>query len=317
MQQRALVIGIGGQDGSYLAEILLAQGFQVFGTSRRCSIDNLTRIAHIKDKITKLYRVELTDTLSIMKAVDDCVPHHIYHVADQDKVGWSYDTPEYSVDVTAGGVSRLLACVQTLKSTAKVYIPISATIYGDTPFPQDEGSAVNPLSPYACAKEHAFSLARYYRQCYGMDVNTVTLYNHTSPRQGLDYLLSHIYHQAYQLKDGVIDKIRLGSLDLRVDIGYAREFMQAVVKLMHLPTCGDVVLGTGTGYKIGDIARYYCARLGITCVSDKLEEDPNYKYPGPRQELVANPALACSLIGWRPKYDAMKMFDILDGGDDL
>lgn len=314
MGKRALILGIGGMDGSHLCETLLENDYIIGGTSRRCSVDNLKRIRHINDKIAKMYKVEVTDPLSIRHAVVDFCPHEIYHMADQDNVGWSYDTAKTSCDVTAGGVSNLLEVVKKHIVPTKVFIPISATVYGDHPSFQDETTPHNPLSPYACAKSHAYHLARYYRQCYGMHVSTGIMYNHDSPRRSGGYLLHTIYDGAKKCTFDKNHKIKIGSLEMKVDIGYAREYMQGVYDLMQLDTPIDLILSTNKGYKIQDIIAYYLSKFNLS-TTNRIEHNPEFSYLGPQVELLGNSNKARELIGWNPKIDAMGMLNVLDKGE--
>jgi len=176
--KRALILGIGGQDGSYLAELLLEKGYKVHGMLRRSSTDNTRNIKHFMDKVT-LHQGDLADPLSVDRIIHEVDPHELYNEADQDNVGWSRSTPGYSVDITAGAVARLFESVRRMGfSEIKIFQPVSSTMFGEpTTWPQTEETPLNPMSPYACAKAHAFHLAKYYREKHGVFISTAILYN--------------------------------------------------------------------------------------------------------------------------------------------
>jgi GDPmannose 4,6-dehydratase len=309
MEKRALIFGIGGMDGSYLAEVLLENGYKVYGTTRKSSVDNLTRISHIKDKLSNVYRVELTDYLSIYKAIVSCDPHEIYNEADQDNVGWSNSIPGYSIDVTVKGALNILEASRYLAIDSKVFLPISATIYGDALAPQNESTPFNPLSPYACAKASVYYLARYYRQIYGLWVSTGILYNHDSPRRGKGYLLQDIYEQCLNVQTGLTNKVTVGSLSQIVDIGYAREFVEGIYRIMQCNVPTDMILSSGVSCKIIEIVNAFAEYLGIGV---HIEEDSTRRNSTIETTLVGDINRAQSMIGWNPNYYALNMIEVLN-----
>lgn len=289
---KALILGVTGQDGSYLAEILLEKGYEVHGLYRRSSTDNLGRIKHLEGKIT-LHKGDLADISSIEKAIlaSDC--DVIYNVADQDSVPWSYETPGYSMDVTAGAVAKILEAVKQINKGIRFFQPCSAMVFGDAPAPQNEETRFNPLSPYAVAKASAYYIARYYRQVHGMFVSTAILYNHDSPRRSEEYLLHKICYSAVRIARGKQTKIKLGDLDAIVDIGYARDYMETVVSIMEHNKPDDFVVGHGTGKTIRDLVFFALSMAGIstspsTDIEDFVEIDPGFKRPGKPQTLIAD-----------------------------
>lgn len=306
--KRALIFGIGGQDGSYLAETLLKNGYQVYGTTRKSSVDNLERIKHIKDKITGIFRVELTDYPSVERAIVNSSPHEIYNEADQDNVGWSYSIPGYSIDVTVKGALNILEATRFKAADSKVFLPISATIFGDAPAPQNESTPFNPLSPYACAKASVYHLARYYRQVHGLWVSTGILYNHDSPRRGKGYLLQDIYTQCLDVVHGKSNKVTVGNLNQFVDIGYAKEFADGIYALMQCNVPTDLILSSGSRHTIQDIVKHYENYLDIDL---KLEVDPDRNHSGTDIQLIGDISKAYRMIGWNPKYNAMNMIEVL------
>lgn len=242
MTKRALVLGCGGQDGSFLCDILLEKGYCVHGLYRRSSVDNLTRIAHCRDRVT-LHAGDVTDPNSLAVVMSAVNPHEVYHVADQDEVGHSFAAPSVAVDVTYGGTVNVLEAVRRCCPSARVFIPSSATVFGDAPPPQAESTPFAPQSPYACAKAAAYYAARMYREHYGLHVCCGIMFNHDSPGRGGGYLLQRIAR----------GQPLWGDQEAVVDIGYAYEYMKAVWRMMQLDKPDDFVLGTGKGYRIKDL----------------------------------------------------------------
>ena len=297
--KRALILGVGGQDGSYLAELLLEKGYEVHGLYRRSSVDNLWRIAGIRDKIT-LHQGDMSDPLSADRVIRKVMPDELYNEADQDHVGWSYETPGYSADITYGAVARLLDSVLEINrqwgSRIQVFQPLSATMFGDAPAPQNEQTPLNPLSPYACAKAAAFHLCHYYRQVHGMYVATAIFYNHDSVRRSGEYLLHQICKAA-----ATGDAVVVGDDRMWVDIGDAEEYMEAAWNIMQLPDPDDFVIASNNCMSIGlicDMALYDAGRKG-----EKYRVDPSRLRPGPKAELIGSTAKAEKAFGFNPKSD--------------
>ncbi len=274
--KRVLILGVGGQDGSYLAELLLEKGYEVHGMMRRSATDNTQNIVDFKDKIT-LHQGDLADPLSVDTIIRKVGPHEIYNEADQDNVTWSKSTPAYSVDITAGAVSRLFESVRRMGEsyTVKIFQPVSSTMFGEpTSWPQDENTPLAPMSPYACAKAHAFHLAKYYREKHGLYICTAILYNHTSERQNEDYLLPKICRSAVRIARGDQENLALGNLEETVDIGYAPDYMYAAWQMMQLDESDDFVIGSGYGNKIGNLVRWAFDEVGVSI--DKVVIDDEY-----------------------------------------
>jgi len=306
---RALIFGITGQDGSYLAEILLENGYEVYGVYRRTSTGNLRNIQRILDKIT-LIRGDLTDSTSIVNAIQYASADEIYNEADQDNVGWSFDLPAYSAAVTYGAVGVMLEEIKTSCPETKFFQPVSATMFGDCPPPQDERSSFSPQSPYACAKLGAYHLVRYYRESYGMFASSAIMFNHDSPRRSEEYLLHKICASALRIKRGQQERILLGNLTLRVDIGYAREYMQAAHSMLQLDNPNDFVIGTRVGYEIQSLAEMALDILDLN-PSGKISIDPEFNRSSEEPTLMANIAKATNAIGFAPKYHGFSLIRLL------
>lgn len=276
MSKRALILGIGGMDGSYLAEVLLDKGYSVHGLYRRSSVDNLARIRHLLGRVT-LHQGDMADSLSVREAICLAQPSLIFNEADQDSVGWSFNTAGLSVDITYGGLARLLEFLRRWDEKVRVFQPLSATMFGAAPPPQDESTPFAPASPYACAKTAAYYLCQHYRREYGLHVSTAILFNHDSPRRGPGYLLQRIARR----------EPLWGDLQEVVDVGHAREYMEAAWRIMQLDRPDDFVLGTGRGYRIADLAS---------------ERHP--KPVGAAAGLRADAAKARAAFGFAPTMDA-------------
>ncbi len=269
---RALILGIGGQDGSYLADILLERGVEVHGLYRRSSVDNLQRIAHCRNKLTALCVGDITDPLSVERALVATQPHEIYNVADQDHVGSSFNAPSYQIDVTAKAVMQTLETARTLNPDVKFFQPISATVFGDAPGPQTLETPFNPLTPYACAKAAAYYIARYYRQFHGMYVVTAILYNHDSPRRGPDYFLQKICREAVEVSRGMRDYVEVYDPHARLDIGYAKDYMEIVVTCMQNQDAKDLLIGSGNPWTVEDYVSEALSCLDLTPTDYKVIE---------------------------------------------
>ena len=252
--KKALITGVTGQDGSYLADILLERGYEVHGLYRRVSQGNFKNIDHIikaEPVEFHLHKGDITDASSVLRVIREVQPDELYHMADQDNVGWSYETPWLSSELTAKSVGTVLELVRTYCRDCRVFIPCSATMFGAAEFPQTELTQFAPQSPYAVAKVAAYYWAQYYRETHKLHVVTGIMYNHDSPRRQGDYLLHKICR-------GVVngEAIELGDPSQRVDIGDAKEYMEVVHEMMQLPLPDFYVLGTGEAPTIGDVVNF-------------------------------------------------------------
>lgn len=295
--RKALILGIGGQDGSYLADILLARNYEVHGAHRRSSVDNLVRISHCASRVA-LHRFDLADATSIDRVIASVCPDELYNVADQDHVGWSQDTPCYSVDVTAGSVSRILESVKMHCPKCKVYLPSSATIFGDGVGRLSETHSLKPQSPYACAKAHALHLCRMYRE-RGLKTYSAILFNHDSPRRGSDYLLHRIVAGARA------GRLTLSSLYGAVDIGFAGDYMEAVVDMMQGEP-EDYIVATGQAIWVQELVRRAFELMHILDWRARVVETG-----GDVPRLIGDPSKLYRATGWIAKYNAIDVLELL------
>lgn len=300
MSKRALILGIGGQDGSYLAELLLQKGYGVHGLHRRSSVDNLHRIAAIRDKV-KLYQGDITDAVSLGHAFCEADPNEVYNMADQDDARWSWEMPCYSWDVTSKGVLNVLEAVKAGHGI-RLFQPVSALMFGNQKGPQDENTPIEPRSPYACAKAAAMHLCRCYRTERNVWVSIGIMFNHDSPARSEAYVVHKVCKTAVAIARGKQDELRMGGLEQRFDVGFAGEYVDAAWRMLQQKEPDDFVVGTGVAFSVQDIVleSFVAAGLRIHDVHSIVKIDHKLCRPL-TTELVANPVKAERVLGWRAK----------------
>ncbi len=303
-RKKALVLGCTGQDGSYLCEYLLNKNYEVHGLYRRSSTGNLGNLSSILDRVT-LHKGDMADPISISRVIGIVGPEEIYNEADQDNIDWSYATADYSSDITYAAVGRLLEIVRKVNPLCRILQPISATIYGDAPYPQNEESDIYPMSPYACAKAGAYHLCRYYRKAYGLFVSTAILYNHVSVRRQEEYVIQKICNSAVRIVKGLQPRLSIGDLSIKIDIGYAPEVVKGLHSILQLEAPDDYVMGTGVAWTIGEIVEEAFRVAGIQGDKERwLTIDPAYIRPGGSGTLIADSRKAFKDFGWSPRVTA-------------
>lgn len=309
MTKRALILGVTGQDGSLLADLLLERGYTVAGMYRHTSLGNLTRIRHLLDNPAfTLHRGDLIDVGSLYQIIDTVKPSVLFNEADQDNVGWSRSLPGLASRVTYTAVADLLEIVRRVVPECRVFQPCSSTMFGDAPAPQSETTPFNPQSPYAVAKVAAYHLCRMYRQQYGMHVSCGILFNHTSTRQTEEYLLHKICAGAVRIAWGQQETLALGNLDTRVDIGCAREYMEAAIAMVEADHPGDYVIGTGQAWPIRDVAKIALLQTVPLCrFKDVVIADPAFYTDDPLPIMQAEISKAVLGLGWRATRTAADM----------
>lgn len=315
--KKALVLGVTGQDGSYLAELLISCGYEVHGMARHTSHNNLQRIKHLMDPECSdcfhLHYGDMLDPLSVDRIIREVKPDEIYNEADQDNVDFSFKAPAYTSDISCGAVCRLLESIRNFNPEIKLFQPVSATMFGLSPAPQSEESKFQPQSPYACAKVAAYYICQHYRREYGMFVATGIMYNHDSPRRSGKYLLHRIAEQAVRISRGELDKMTLPVLDMRVDIGYAREYMQAAYKMLQQNKSDDYVICTGSSFTIRTLAIKALEAVDIHWerFDDIIRLDKSLQRPGLQPTLVGDPAKAVRELNLNFIHDAKTMVEML------
>ena len=317
--KKALITGITGQDGSYLAEFLLEKGYEVHGITRRASISNTARIDHIIDKIT-LHDGDLSDSSSLIRIISMVQPDEIYNLAAQSHVQVSFDVPEYSGDVDALGVLRILeACrILGLEKKTKVYQASTSELYGKVEeVPQRETTPFHPYSPYAVAKQYGFWITKEYREAYGMFAVNGILFNHESERRGENFVTRKITLAAGRIAEGLQDHLELGNMDSLRDWGYAKDYVECMWMILQHDTPEDFVIATGEQHTVRDFTEKAFAANGITIrwEGEGIDEkgydaetgkmlvcvNPQWFRPTDVDNLWGDPTKAKTVLGWNPQ----------------
>jgi GDPmannose 4,6-dehydratase len=298
--KKALITGITGQDGSYLAELLLEKGYEVHGLVRRSSSFNTWRIDHVRDQLV-LHYGDLVDQNSLARALEALHPDEVYNLAAQSHVKVSFDMPEYTTDVTALGVLRLLDAVRDLELRARIYQAGSSEMFGlvqETP--QTEKTPFHPRSPYAVSKVYGHWMSVNYRESYGMHVSNGILFNHESPRRGENFVTRKITMGVAAIKQGRAKELRLGNLDAKRDWGYARDYVEAMWRILQQDEAGDYVIATGETHSVREFCEEAFGCVGLDW-KDFVRVDPKYFRPAEVDLLLGDSAKAQRELGWRPR----------------
>jgi GDPmannose 4,6-dehydratase len=304
--KKALVSGITGQDGSYLAELLLAKGYEVYGIVRRSSSFNTERLEgiyqdpHVPDYRLRLVYGDLEDGASLANLVKKIQPDEIYNLAAQSHVRVSFDVPEYTCSTVAMGTLRLLEAVREMDSKAKFYQASSSEMFGSAKPPQNEDTKFEPRSPYACAKVFAHQLCQNYRDAYGMFICCGILFNHESPRRGIPFVTRKITRAAARIKHGLDKKLFLGNLDAKRDWGFAGDYVEAMWLMLQQDKPDDYVIATGESYSVRDCLDVAFGALGLDW-QKYVELDPRYLRPTEVDHLHGDASKAREKLGWKPK----------------
>ncbi|MBK6762530.1 MAG: GDP-mannose 4,6-dehydratase [Micrococcales bacterium] len=299
----AFITGITGQDGSYLAELLLARGYAVHGLIRRASTFNTHRIDHLyqdpHDPSARLFLHygDLTDSSRLTTLLEKVAPDEVYHLAAQSHVRVSFDEPEYTGDVTGLGTIRILEALRATEIPARFYQASSSEMFGSTSPPQSETSPLRPRSPYAAAKVYAYWMARNYREAYGIFAVNGILFNHESPRRGETFVSRKISMAAARIAAGLQEHLYLGNLDAKRDWGYAKEYVEAMWLMLQADDPGDYVIATGTSYSVRDFLGFAFGHLGLDW-ERHVRLDERYLRPTEVDELVGDPTKAHDGLGW-------------------
>jgi len=295
----ALVTGITGQDGSYLAELLLSKGYRVVGIVRRSSTTPYERIAHLVDKI-ELVSADLLDQTSLTDVVGDCAPDEIYNLAAQSFVQTSWSQPVLTGEFTALGVTRVLEAVKKAAPKARFYQASSSEMFGKVvESPQRESTPFYPRSPYGVAKVYGHWITVNYRESFGLYAVSGILFNHESPRRGLEFVTRKVTDAAARIKLGVAKEVRLGNLDSRRDWGFAGDYVDAMWRMLQQDEPDDYVIGTGHTCSVRDLCQAAFACLGLD-YREHVVQDPRFFRPAEVDLLVADPSKAARKLGWTP-----------------
>ena len=303
--KKALITGINGQDGSYLAEFLLDKGYEVFGTLKRNSVaENQTaRLDNVYDKI-KLFYADLTDLSSLISVIQQTQPDEIYNLAAQSHVRISFDQPIYTAQVTGIGTLNMLEAVRLIKPDAKIYQASSSEMFGnsiDSDGFQRETTPMNPVSPYGCAKVYSYNICRNYRNSYNMFISNGILFNHESPRRGTNFVTIKVVKEAVKIKKGLSNKLSLGNLDATRDWGHAKDYVEAMWRILQLEEPNDYVCATGISHTVRELCEYVFTKLDLD-YNDYVVMDKKFLRPEELQDLKGDPSKLKQHTNWTTEY---------------
>lgn len=320
MSKRALISGITGQDGSYLAELLLSKGYQVHGIIRRSSnfntqrIDHLYRDPHDQENRLFLHYGDLTDGVSLANLIREIEPDEVYNLGAQSHVMVSFSVPEYTADVDAIGTVRFLEAIRSSKLPCRFYQASTSELFGSTPPPQNENSLFQPRSPYAAAKLYAFWVTKNYREAYGIHATNGILFNHESPRRGETFLTRKVSKAVARIKLGNKEKLYLGNLEAIRDWGYAPEYVESMWRMLQQKDPRDYVIATGIGATVKDFVSAAFEHAGLNW-SEHVEHDKRYERPTEVNGLIGDASLAEKELGWKAKTNWKQLAKLMVDAD--
>lgn len=321
MPKKALIFGITGQDGSYLAEFLLSKEYEVHGVIRRASTFNTVRLDHLYEDPHMsgvklfLHYGDLTDTGNIEKLVNQIKPEEIYHLGAQSHVRVSFDIPEYTANTDALGTLRILEAIKNSGLPIKFYNAASSEMFGSTPPPQNETTVFHPRSPYAVSKVFSFDMTRMYREAYGMFACNGILFNHESPRRGETFVTRKITRGIARIKAGLDKKIYLGNLDAKRDWGFAPEYVEIMHTMLQQEKPDDYVIATGQTHSVREFLEVTFVYAGLGDYKQYVEIDPRYFRPAEVELLVGDATRAKEKLGWQPKVKFSDLCKIMVDSD--
>jgi len=301
-----LITGITGQDGSYLAELLLEKGYEVHGLVRRASSERFDRIDHLRDRIT-LHQGDLLDQRSLVDALRAADPQEIYNLAAMSYVAVSWIQPTLTAEFTGVGVTRMLEAMREVCPGARFYQASSSEMYGKVrQVPQNEETPFYPRSPYGVAKAYGHFITVNYRESYGLHAACGVLFNHESERRGLEFVTRKITWHAAAIKLGLLDKVALGNLDAERDWGYAPDYVEAMWRVLQHDEPDDFVIATGVAHSVRDCLALAFDHVGLQ-IDDHVEIDPAFTRPAEVDQLIGDASKATRVLGWRPQTDFEQM----------
>jgi len=310
----ALVTGITGQDGSYLAELLLEKGYEVHGMVRRSSSERFERIAHLRGKV-RLHQADLLDQSSIVNLLREVRPSEVYNLAAQSFVPTSWLQPSLTGEFTALGVTRMLDAVRLVDPEARFYQASSSEMFGKArEVPQNEATPFHPRSPYAVAKVYGHWITVNYRESYGLFAVSGILFNHESPRRGREFVTRRISEAVARIKLGLQDELRLGNLEAKRDWGHAPEYVDAMWRMLHAEEPADYVVGTGTQHSVRECVEYAFEHVGLD-PADFVRQDPRLVRPAEVDTLLADPTKARERLGWSARTSFRDLVRIMVEAD--
>ena len=309
-RKRALITGITGQDGSYLAEFLLSKDYEVFGMVRRRATDPYPNLGHLLDRL-EIVAGDLSDSASLIRVVEIAQPDEVYNLASQSFVKSSWELPEMTGDITGLGVVRLLEAVRKVGGNARFYQASSSEMFGLTEAPrQNEDTPFHPRSPYAAAKLYGHWATVNYRESYGMFACCGILFNHESPRRGLEFVTRKIAHAAARIKLGRQQQLALGNMEAQRDWGFAGDYVEAMWMMMQLESPRDFVIGTGETHTVREFAQLAFEHVGLD-YQNHVVQDSRYLRPAEVPRLCADPSRALAALQWRPRMSFAQLVHMM------
>ncbi len=313
-QRRALITGITGQDGSYLAEFLLEKGYAVYGMVRRASSDHFERIAHLQERV-HLREGDLLDQLSLITLLHNTEPHEVYNLAAQSFVPTSWEQPILTSEATALGVTRMLEAIRVVDRSIKFYQASSSEMFGKVrESPQNEKTPFYPRSPYGVAKVYGHYLTVNYRESYGLFAASGILFNHESPRRGRQFVTRKITHGAARIKLGLASDLRLGNLEAKRDWGFAGDYVEAMWLMLQQPTPDDYVIATGETHSVREVCEVAFARVGLDW-EKHVVVDKTHVRPAEVDYLIGDAGKARRVLGWSPKVSFRNLVEMMVDAD--
>lgn len=314
MKKKALITGITGQDGSYLAEFLLKKGYDVFGMVRRASTEKFERINTIRDKVT-LIQGDLIDQNSLITALKDSQPSEVYNLAAQSFVPTSWNQPLLTADVTALGVARMLEAIRTVNPKIKFYQASSSEMFGKViETPQSEKTPFYPRSPYGVAKVYGHYITVNYRESYNMYCVSGILFNHESPRRGLEFVSKKVTHAVARIKCGLQKNLPMGNLEAKRDWGFAGDYVQAMWAMMQQKVPDDFVIGTGETHTVRELCEIAFSHVGLN-YKEYVVIDQKFLRPAEVDVLIADPSKARNNLGWTPRISFKQLIQMMVDAD--
>ncbi len=314
MSKRALITGITGQDGSYLAELLLEKGYEVVGAARRASAPNFWRIHHLLDRIT-LRPADLLDQLSIIRLIDEVRPHELYNLAAMSFVPASWDQPMLTGEFNAQGVTRVLEAIRQVDPSIRMYQASSSEMFGKVrEVPQNELTPFYPRSPYGVSKAFAHYITVNYRESYGLFAVSGMLFNHESPRRGLEFVTRKVTDGVARIKLGLSDRLMLGNLDAHRDWGFAGDYVRAMWLMLQQDQPDDYVIATGESHAVRDLVRVAFDHAGLRW-QDHVRLDERLIRPAEVEHLIGDSGKARTQLGWHPTIDFPGLIQMMVDAD--
>ena len=316
----ALITGVTGQDGSYLAELLLGKGYEVHGVIRRASsfntqrLDAIYRDPHEVGVRFRMHYGDLSDSGSLVNLIRQLEPDEIYHLGAQTHVKVSFDVPEYTSDATGMGTVRILEAIRSSGISTRFYQASSSEMFGSAPPPQNEDTPFHPRSPYGVAKVFAHWMTVNYREAYGMFATNGILHNHESPRRGETFVTRKISRAVARIKAGLQEKLYLGNLDATRDWGYAPEYVEAMWMMLQHDTPDDFVIATGEGHTVREFAQVAFGHADLDW-EQYVEVDPDYYRPAEVDKLIGDPSKAKRVLGWEPRTNFEELARLMVNAD--